>query len=257
MIEKLLEWLRAVCDGYEVQPYAIFRKSSMASTKWPLTAKNDDDLLDQLTQRGHFLPLPQEPAALANILEVSLADHVLEELRKISPEGGVRGGERAYPDLEVSAEAFGGGPYAVDIKVARRSKSGRQTDSRVTLYTGNTYFRHPDLKWPGTLRSFNDYKGHLTLIALYTLDSQTLSRITDIEVIVQETWRIASKQRSSTTREYIGAVQDIVALRSGNGDFQTKEAFYSFWRKYPFKIGKTVERQFEKLIAENISRRDR
>ncbi|KVH67581.1 restriction endonuclease [Burkholderia cepacia] len=255
MTEELLNWLRAVCESYEVQPYAIYRETSTASTSWPLHATSSEDLLKQLQRRGHFLPLPQEPAALANILEVSIADHVLEELRKISPSGGVRGGERAYPDLEVSADAFGGGPYAVDIKVARRSKSGRQTDSRVTLYTGNTYFRHPDLKWPGTLRSFNEYKNHLTLIALYTLDTGTVSRVTNIEVIAQETWRIASKQRSSTTREYIGAVVDIAALRAGMGEFSTKEEFYKYWRSYPFKIGKTVEKQFMKLIAANVSAR--
>ncbi|MBN3534227.1 hypothetical protein JYB32_33315 [Burkholderia cenocepacia] len=254
MTEELLKWLRVVCESYEVQPYAIYRVTNpAASTPWPLRATSNEDLLNQLQQRGHFLPLPQEPAALANILEVSIADHVLGELRKINPNGGVRGGERAYPDLEVSADLFGGGPYAVDIKVARRSKSGRQTDSRVTLYTGNTYFRHPDLKWPGTLRSFNEYKNHLTLVALYTLDTNTVSRITNIEVIAQETWRIASKQRSSTTREYIGAVVDIDALREGRGEFSNKDDFFKYWRNYPFKIGKTIEKQFMKLIAANLS----
>ncbi|WP_186247389.1 type II restriction endonuclease [Burkholderia gladioli] len=253
MTEELLKWLGKVCESYKVQPYAIYRATSETSTAWPLSANNSEDLLKQLQERGHFLPLPQEPAALANILEVSIADHVLDELKKINSSVGVRGGERAYPDLEVSADVFGGGPFAVDIKVARRSKSGRQTDSRVTLYTGNTYFRHPDLKWPGTLRSFNEYKNHLTLIVLYTLDTSSVSRVTDIKVIVQETWRIASRQRSSTTREYIGAVVDIGALSSGKGEFASKSDFYKYWRNYPFKIGKTVEKQFMKLIAAGVS----
>ena len=253
MIEELINWLREVCGSYEVQPHAIYRTTSAASTEWPLIANSSEDLLVKLAGRGHLLPLPQEPAALANILEVSIVDHVLEKLRELSGAVGVRGGERGYPDVEVSADAFGGGPYAVDIKVARRSKSRRQTDSRITLYTGNTYFRYPDLKWPSTLRSFNQYKNHLTLIALYTLDVTTVSRIKDIEVIVHETWRVASKQRSSTTREYLGAVVDIEALRSGVGEFATKEEFYKYWRAYPFKTGKTVEKQLQKLIAARVA----
>ena len=57
------------------------------------------------------------------------------------PEAQVRrGGERGYPDLEFSGDAFGGGFHAVDVKAARRAKNGKKTQSRITLYTGNTYF---------------------------------------------------------------------------------------------------------------------
>ena len=68
-------------------------------------------------------------------------------------------------------------------------------------------------------------------------------------MIVQPSWRIASKQRSSTTREYIGAVMEIDALREGRGEFASKEEFYKFWRRYPFKIGKVVQQQLDKLLA--------
>jgi hypothetical protein len=215
---------------------------------------NPDDLERQLRAGGHILPLPKESAALANVLEVSVVDFLLDRVGKIDGAVAVRGHERGYPDLELSGPAFGGGFHAVDIKVARRGvtktkKLTKYTQSRVTLYTGNTYFRYPKLHWPGTFRPFDDYVTHLDLIGIYTLNEATTSRIDDLEIIVQPPWKIASRQRSSTTREYIGAVQEIAALREGRGEFQGEAAFYEYWRKYRFKIGPAVQHQLDKLLA--------
>jgi hypothetical protein len=66
---------------------------------------------------------------------------------------------------------------------------------------------------------------------------------------VQEPWRIASRERSSTTREYIGAIEDIALLRIGAGAFQTPADFYDYWRKYPFKISAQVQRQLQRLLT--------
>jgi hypothetical protein len=68
-------------------------------------------------------------------------------------------------------------------------------------------------------------------------------------LIVQEPWRIASRQRSSTTREYIGAVDSLERLRSGAGEFESEEEFYRFWRAYPFRTGRAVEQQLRRLLA--------
>ncbi|MGH3159895.1 MAG: hypothetical protein ACRDNF_25425 [Streptosporangiaceae bacterium] len=119
-----------------------------------------------------------------------------------------RGTERGYPDFEISGPAFGGGFHAVDVKAARRATSGRRTQSRITLYTGNTYFKWPSLHWPGTFRPFSDYSSHLDVIMIYTLNPDSNARVEDLEIIVQEPWRIASRERSSTTREYIGAIEE-------------------------------------------------
>ena len=54
--------------------------------------------------------------------------------------------------------------------MARLNKSGRQTQSRCTLYTGNTYFKWPTIQWPGMYRSFDDYTSHLDIIGIYRLD---------------------------------------------------------------------------------------
>lgn len=251
-LDDLLTWLRAACGAYAVEPIAVYRKDG--DHNWPLHALDAEDLAIQLAAGGHFLPLPKEPAALANVIEVSVVEFLTKQALTRPDITLVGGTERGYPDLELSGPAFGGDHFAVDVKVAKRAanKKGKvnpkRTQSRITLYTGNTYFRWPQLHWPGTFRPFQDYAAHLDIIAIYTLDEASPARIADLELIVHETWRIASKERSSTTREYLGAVMDIDRLRKGEGEFQSAGDFYKFWRKHPFKTGKVVEQQLQKLL---------
>jgi hypothetical protein len=247
-IKELLPWLRQVCADYEFDVVAVYRREGRHD--WPLEASDPDDLAQQLDAGGHFLPLPKEPAALANVLEVSIVDFVLDRFAEVQGGEATRGTERGYPDIEISGPAFGGGYHALDVKVARRAAGGRRTQSRITLYTGNTYFRYPQLQWPGTFRPFQDYGSHLDLIVIYTFNPETTSHVEDLEPIVNESWRIASRQRSSTTREYIGAVQSINDLREGKGEFETEDDFYRYWRKFRFRIGTAVQQQLDKLLAE-------
>jgi hypothetical protein len=240
--------LRDVCGGYAFEPVAIYKAGG--EHDWPFVAADECDLARKLAEGDHFLPLPKEPAALANIVEVAVVDFVLDRLSDMDVEL-TRGTERGYPDLEMKA---GGNFFAVDVKVARRkvNKKGQptgKTDSRITLYTGNTFFLYPTNKWAGTFRQFADYEGHIDIICLYTLDVSSANRVSDFELLVVEPWKVASTRRSSTTREYLGAVDDIDRLRSEAGEFATAEDFYRFWRKHPWKIGKAVQQQLQKLLA--------
>ena len=249
--DKLLSWLRGACARYRLEPVAVYRAGRTPT--FPLTARDEAELQTKLKSGGHFLPLPKEPAALANVLEVSLIEFLLQELAGVRGAAAQRGTERGYPDIEITGPAFGDVPHAIDIKAARRKvgSTGRvsaNTQSRITLYTGNTYFRYPQLRWPGTFRPFQDYGSHLSLIAIYTLNDASDGRIEDLDLIAQETWRIGSRQRSSTTREYIGAVQAIADLKAPNGEFDTEEAFYAYWRKFNFRIGRSVQQQLDRLL---------
>jgi Restriction endonuclease EcoRV len=123
------------------------------------------------------------------------------------------------------------------------------TQSRITLYTGNSYFRYPRLRFAGTFRPFQDYASHLDIVGIYTFNPDSPARVEELELLVHPAWRIASRQRSSTTREYIGAVTLIEDLWRGNGEFQTPEEFYRFWRAFPFRITTQVQQQLDRLLA--------
>ncbi len=245
---NLLEWLRTCCATYRFDVTAVFRRRGQHL--WPLVAADERELERRLADGGHLLPLPKEPAALANVLEVSIVDFVLQHLDEVPGAAARRGTERGYPDIEVSGSAFGSGYHAVDVKIARRSASGRATESRITLYTGNSYFRYPSIRFPGTFRPFQDYASHLDIVGIYTFSPDSPARVEDLALMVHPAWRIGSHKRSSTTREYIGAVTAIDDLREGRGEFQTAKEFYQFWRAFDFRITKQVQRQLDKLLAD-------
>ena len=102
------------------------------------------------------------------------------------------------------------------------------TQSRITLYTGNTYFK---LRFTGRMfRPFEDYASHLDVDRDYTLYMQVSAAAPRTLRSSSRSRRIGSRKRSSTTREYIGAVTKIEDLRDGRGEFDTEAAFYDYWR---------------------------
>lgn len=137
----VIDWLRARCEEFELDVSGVFRRRG--DHAWPFGAIDPLDLEAKLLAGGHLLPLPREPAALANVLEVAIVDHLLAAVEEDETVVARRGSERGYPDLELGGDRFGGGFHAVDVKVARRDDNPVRTRSRITLYTGNTYFRWP------------------------------------------------------------------------------------------------------------------
>ena len=137
--DDLLHWLRTTCEAYEFDAVAVLRRAD--GLTGPFAADDFDQLETTLAEGGHLLPLPKEPATLANIIEITVGDHVLDGLDVLDDAAGLRGTERGYPDIEIAGALFGGSFHAVDVKVARRNSTETRTQSRITLYTGNTYFR--------------------------------------------------------------------------------------------------------------------
>ena len=229
MASPLLKWIREQTAGWTPSAVGVFQMSGR-DERWPVLAENPTELRVTLTDRGHLLPLPTEPAALANLLEIELRTHLEAAILRTDGAELRVGTERSFPDLEFSGPAFGDGVRAADIKCARRRKSGKALQSRIALYTGNTYFLWPQLKFSGILRPFDEYRELLSIVAIYDFRPDLPERVTNLEVIAHETWRLASRKRASATREYIGSVQDIDQLMAGDGEFENSEEFYRYWR---------------------------
>lgn len=255
MPESLIGWLRAQCAAFTFNPAGVYQRT--ADHDWPLVVTDAEDLTAKLDASGHLLPLPRESAALANLMEVVLVDFLLDRLSTLDDADGIRGAERGYPDLEILGDRFGGGPRAVDVKMARikipKRGTPTRTISRITLFTGNTYFRHPQLPLGGIRRPFGDYREHLDIIGLYVFDEDVKWRVRSLELVVHEPWRIASKDRSSTTREYIGAVDLLEDLRQGRGSFETETEFYRYWRAFAFKTPRMLGKEIDKLLRKRPS----
>lgn len=224
-----LEWVREQIDGWEQSAIGLFRERGV-SEQWPLLADGPADLRERLLERGHLLPLPTEPAALANVVEIELREHIAAAAAA-APGVEIRlGTERSYPDIELAGPTLGDRIHAADIKCARRSKSGTSLQSSIALYTGNTYFLWPQLKFSGILRPYDDYAGHLVIVVIYDFHADRPERISNLQLVAHESWCIASRKRASATREYIGSVRRIEHLTAGQGEFESREAFEAYWR---------------------------
>lgn len=251
MSTSLLEWLRGHTETWTPSIVGVFREHALHD--WPISASSASDLRQQLTAAGHLLPLPSEPAALANVMEIELRRHLIEAAALTKGAKVKEGTERSYPDLEMFGDVFGGGPRAVDIKCARRKPTGSALNNRIALYTGNTYFLWPQLKFSGIARPFGEYEEHTSVVVIYTFDPSRPERITDVQVLAQETWRIASKARASATREYIGSVHKIEDLVAGRGEFDSAAEFYGYWRHSTRRWKKSPEA--ERLLRRALDER--
>lgn len=152
----------------------------------------------------------------------------------------------AGPRLEM-----GSGPQTSSVQGAG---SQATLQSRITLYTGNTYFLWPQLKFSGILRPFDEYRELLSIVAIYDFRPDLPERVTNLEVIAHETWRLASSKRASATREYIGSIQDIGQLKAGDGEFGSPEEFYRYWRSTSRDWKKSPEA--EKLLRRALEDSD-
>lgn len=190
---------------------------------------------------NRVVPLPKEPALVAKVIEVSVTEHFkrkayavpgLDVLDDLSGRG--------YPDVLLAGRAVANRRVALDVKVARRkpNRSGTptRTQSRITLGPFDTYFRRPDEPVPGVGVAYGDMAWHLDLIVLYDWED---ADVRNVEILVVETWRVGSTKRSSTTRNYIGAVDTIADLRAEQGEFDTIDDFYAFWRSQPTRRPET------------------
>jgi hypothetical protein len=93
----LLTWLRETLANYVLEPVAIYR-AGMSQT-FPIQAANEGELQATLKAGGHFLPLPKEPAALANVIEVAIVDFLIRAIGPIPDATIRRGTERGYSML--------------------------------------------------------------------------------------------------------------------------------------------------------------
>ena len=124
----------------------------------------------------------------------------------------------------------------MDIKTGRRV--GNRTGFTLGSYAG--YFRKPDKKLCcGGAFCYNDFNEHWDICFIYdwNKDSDTLHMISNVQVIVQEKWRLASKTTGTGTTTAIGSIKEINRIISGNGDFRSEKEFLRYWKNYKMARG--------------------
>lgn len=194
------------------------------------------DVVGLYLKDGSIRPLPREASLVGKVLEVSIKEYLHRRLLETRDLKWISGGERAYPDLTFNGPLIHPHRFAVDVKCARRGKRGDRTAYPITIGTFDAdYFRHPDAKAANAVMPYGSYTAHLALIALYEYAEATAR---DVELVVVEKWRVATRRRSSGTRCYIAAASEIARLRGEQGEFASEDEFNAFWRSQPISSTK-------------------
>lgn len=141
---------------------------------------------------------------------------------------------REYPDLTLLGGPLGKEIIALDVKTGRRD--GNRTGFTLGSYWG--YFRRPDKKMAGCRLPYGQFSQHWIIGFIYDWkeNADTLHMVSNIEAIVQEKWKLASRSTGTGTTTAIGSIKDIKRLKVGKGNFKTEKEFLKYWRNYKRKM---------------------
>ena len=153
--------------------------------------------------------------------------------------------QTVYPDLTIILGSDTPNKIALDIKSTYRKSKDR---AGFTLGSYTAYMRPPFTK--NITYPYFEYLEHWVVGFIYSripgVTTQCVSideigsvtpPIKDVELIIQEKWRVASDKPGSGNTTNIGSVRQISALRKGAGTFaqlgpEGKEVFEDYWRNF-------------------------
>jgi hypothetical protein len=202
----------------------------LAGFKW--------EVVGLLLEDQSVIDVPSDSRAISAIFEQLVVERIkpiAQRYRCVLEEGG----GREYPDITLRDIPEFKGKIAIDVKTSRKKSANTIGGFTIGTYLG--YFRTPDKK-VGTIRyPYGDYGQHWIIGLCYEFETyeekigdlvEEKFRITDIDVIVQEKWRIASRRTGSGTTKHMRSITNIGDLKAGRGDFSSQEEFLEYWRSY-------------------------
>jgi hypothetical protein len=212
----------------------LFQAHSVTDFKKKLESALHDitwNFVGILDTKKELHPIPK------NIQVQALFEYLaLERVRPLAQKLGCEIHEaentRQYPDITVEGGPFGNRKIAIDVKTTRRLDANTVSGFTLGSYAG--YFRKPAKKLPGCRFPYGEFNEHWIIGFIYTWneDADTLHMITDLELIVQPKWKLASKSTGTGTTTAIRSVTNMERLRRGEGDFESERSFLQFWRSY-------------------------
>lgn len=175
-----------------------------------------------------YHPMPKIPQVITGIFEDLAKERTIPFAKEKYECEVEEAGSREYPDLTLYGGKFGNKKIALEFKTARRASSNEC--SRMSLGSCAGYFLYPDKKRAGCKYPYGEYSKHWIVGFIYTWDVEADSSqmVSDIEVIVQPKWKIASRSTASGDTAAIGAITNIANLKAGNGEFASEAEFASY-----------------------------
>lgn len=178
-----------------------------------------------------FTLFPPIPQVITGIFQ-EITKHKVKRFMKEKYECEIiQAGPREYPEITLTRGRFGNKKIAIDMKTTRRISQNRISGFTVGSFAG--YFLNPEKKMPGCKFPYGEFDQHWIIGFIYTWnpEADSLHMVSDVEVIVQPKWKIASKSTGTGTTFAIGSVKEIDKLKKGKGLFKNKDEFENYWRR--------------------------
>lgn len=208
------------------------------------------DILGIIDEHQNIFPMTSDTKVLSKVFEMKITP----DFRRIASKLSIKGNDCAlvlakeqnqYPDITLSGGILGKEKIAIDIKSAYRKGEGKF--SGFTLGAFNGYFKNrnstKNIAFP-----YKEYNKHWVLCFIYERDRETdiTARyslkdmkkipkiITNVEIILQDKWKVAKTTPGSGNTANIGGIDDIEKLKKGTGPFSSEgeNIFNDYWMHY-------------------------
>ena len=206
------------------------------------TVKPDYTILGILTSEAKIYPLGSDTKVLSTVFEAMTRPLVY----RIAAAHGLDVWEpqvqNSYPDFTLLRGPGDGRKIAVDVKTTYAQEQGERVKFTLGSYTSflrdgtkNIEFPHEEYTKHWIVgyvyrRTAHDDRKHV-----YTLDDQREipPPYAEVEVFVQEKWRMAGDVAGSGNTANIGSVRATVAdFREGPGVFRSEAEYVHYWQNY-------------------------
>lgn len=208
--------------------------------------QNGYSLCGVVDRGGRVYPLGSDTKVISALLEIVSRQAVAAYakaagLMLVEPEK-----QNHYPDFTLMRDESDTEKIALDVKTTYRR--GKQARFDYTLGSYTSYIR-PETESKNIVYPYSEYREHWIIGFVYnrvggkrssgghiysfdTLD-QIPTPFDDVEVFVQEKWRIAGARAGSGNTANIGSIKGTVAdFIAGNGIFDSESEFLEYWRGY-------------------------
>jgi len=212
-----------------------------------ITDRKDWSIKGFIDAKKKIYPISLDTKLLSKILELTILPLLVDFCKKHGLEYYLAKSQIQYPDVTLEGKLLGMKKYALDIKTTYRTGTeknirrgftlgsfrGCLRDTRSTRYSRFPYAEYKKHWILGIIysrREGNDVKRVYDLNELPTIKSV----ITDLEIILQEKYKIANFLPGSGNTANIGSITNLEKLRNGTGPFSEygSELFEHYWRNY-------------------------
>ncbi len=208
--------------------------------------KNGYSLCGVIDRKGRIYPLGSDTKVISSLFEIVTRQAVIKYADSLGLQLKEPAKQNYYPDFTLMYDDDDQHKIAINVKTTYLENGKTQFSYTLGSYT--SYIR-PETESKNIVFPYSQYREHWVIGFVYKrleekrvpsrqiYSLETLSEVPipfeDVDVFMQEKWRIAGYKAGSGNTTNIGSItgtiQDFI---DGNGVFKSEREFIKYWRGY-------------------------